>query len=263
MEGELWTTRGLHANEDDRARPGGLDVATPRGGQFRYVVDLVQGLHRLGPKASFVFLGGTPAPIAELTPLFAGGDRAWRYVPFVRPTGQGAMFWEQARLAATLLRERAHLYHGLHTVIPILAPCPIVSTVLDLMFELFPEYAAVIRSRSYRLYRWGMRNWIRRAICISQTTADDAVRLWQIERGRLDVVYLGTTFLDLPPATAAVPGVAATDRVILSAYNLEPRKNLAGLVRSFAQIATQPNRAGSFCTAERPFHRSGSGHSTP
>ena len=220
---------------------GGLDVVTSRAGQFRYVVDLVQALHRLAPPASFVFLGGSPTPIPELAAVFADGSRPWRYVPFLRPTGRAAMCREQVRLAATLLRQRADLYHGLHTVIPVLAPCPIISTICDLMYELFPEYAEAIRSRTYRLYRWGMRNRLCRAICISQTTADDAARLWQIQRERLDVVYLGSTFLACPAAPTVFSGIAEADRVILSHYNLEPRKNLAALVRSFAQIPRQSN----------------------
>ena len=128
--------------------PGGLDVATPRGGQFRYVVDLVHGLDRLAPDASFVFLGGRPVPVAELAAVFGAAGSRWRYVPFVRPTGRAAMYREQVQLAMTLLRTGAHLYHGLHTIVPVLAPCPVVTTVLDLMYDLFPEYAPAARSRS-------------------------------------------------------------------------------------------------------------------
>jgi glycosyltransferase involved in cell wall biosynthesis len=215
--------------------PGGLDLVTPRGGQFRYVVDLVHGLCDLRPPASFVVLGGTPRPIPELAAVFATDQPRWRYVPFVRPTGRGAMYREQVRLTAALLGARADLYHSLHTVIPVVAPCPVVTTVLDLMFELFPEYAGAVRSRPYRLYRWAVRHRARRAICISRATAADAARLWRLRPERLDVVHLGTTFLD-GGATAAVPGVAAADRVVLSTYNLEPRKNLAGLLRAFALL---------------------------
>jgi glycosyltransferase involved in cell wall biosynthesis len=221
--------------------PGGLDVATPRGGQFRYVIDLVHGLDCLAPDASFVFLGGSPVPVAELAAVFGAGGSRWRYVPFVRPTGRAAMYREQVQLAMTLLRTGAHLYHGLHTVVPVLAPCPVVTTVLDLMYDLFPEYAPAARSRPYRLYRWGVRNRVRRAICISRSTADDAVRLWRVRRERLDVIHLGTTFLG-QNGGSAVPGVPEAERVVLSAYNLEPRKNLAGLLRAFASLR---GRAGA------------------
>jgi glycosyltransferase involved in cell wall biosynthesis len=102
------------------------------------------------------------------------------------------------------------------------------------MFDLFPEYAAAARSRPYRLFRWAVCNQVQRVICISQRTADDVTRLWRINPGRLDVIHLGTSFLD-SPAVTAVPGVAAEDRIVLSCYNLEPRKNLASLLRAFAR----------------------------
>jgi glycosyltransferase involved in cell wall biosynthesis len=212
---------------------GGLDVVTPHGGQFRYVVDLLHGLRALDPAAAFAVLGGAGRPVPELAPVFA--DARWRYVPFVRPTGRGAMYREQVRLAAALLGLRADLYHGLHTVVPVLAPCPVVATVLDLMYELFPEYGPAARSRPYRFYRWAVRHRVRRAICISRTTADDTVRLWRLRPDRLDVVPLGTTFLG-SAVTEPVPSVAPAGRVILSTYNLEPRKNLAGLLRAFARV---------------------------
>lgn len=239
--------------------PGGLDVATPRGGQFRYVVDLIQGLHRLAPPARFVVLGGSPAPLPELAGVFADGPHRWRYVPFPRPAVRGAMYREQVRLALALLRERADLYHGLHTVVPVLAPCPIVTTVLDVMYELFAEYRTAARSRPYRFYRWGVRHRVRRAICISRTTADDVAGRWRVPPGRLDVVYLGTTSRRSDAPEVAPPEIAGGERFILSVYNLEPRKNLAALVRAFARIRRPGlglilfGRAGTTPERERDF----------
>ena len=103
-----------------------------------------------------------------------------------------------------------------------------------MMFELFPEYTAAIQSRPYRLFRWAVRHRVQRAICISQTTADDVARLWQIHRNRLDVIHLGSSFLE-STAVDSVTSVAAEGQFILSTYNLEPRKNLATLLRAFAQ----------------------------
>ncbi|QEG27297.1 N-acetylgalactosamine-N,N'-diacetylbacillosaminyl-diphospho-undecaprenol 4-alpha-N-acetylgalactosaminyltransferase [Gemmata obscuriglobus] len=144
------------------------------------------------------------------------------------------MVLDQLRLAIVLWRLKADLCHSLHTALPVLAPCPVVGTVLDLMFELFPEYAQAVRSRPYRLFRWAARHQARRLVCISATTADDVKRLWRVPSSRIDVIQLGTNFLGHSTAVA-VAEVLAHDRVVLSPYNLEPRKNLAGLLRAFAR----------------------------
>ncbi len=213
---------------------GGLDALSPGQGQFRYVVDLLVGLHALDPPARVVVFGSRPQPIPQLAALF---DRPnWRYHWFDRPTGRGAMYREQVALAAAVGRWRANLYHSLHTVLPVFAPCPLVCTVLDLMFELFPEYAEAAASRPYRLYRWAARRRTRRVLAISAATAADAVRLWKLDSDCVDVVPLGTWF-HAGSTGREMPGVPTDRRVILAPYNLEPRKGLAALVRAFARCS--------------------------
>src|SRR5690349_11861423 len=160
--------------------PGGLDALTLSQGQFRYASDLLRGLHALAPAARFTILGARPEPAPEIADLFAPGNNQWGYVYFPRPTGRGAMYLEQAKLAAALVRISPDLYHSLHTILPIFSPCPVVTTLHDLMYELFLDYAEAARSRPYRLYRWSVRNRARRVICISRTTASDAQRLWGV-----------------------------------------------------------------------------------
>ena len=150
---------------------------------------------------------------------------------------------------------------------PLLAPCPLVVTQHDMMFELFAEYAEAVRSRPYRLTRWAIRHRARRIVCISETTAADISRLWGMPCERLDVIPHGTEFtdpaiehdaaLELPPALAA-PG---SGPVLVSPYNLEPRKNLTSLIEAFGQLkgiepaarlvlfgraAVTPDREGAF-----------------
>lgn len=215
--------------------PGGLDVSTPQGGQFRYVIDLIRGLRQLNPPAEFIVLGGAPKPVTELAEVLAGGS-AWKYVPFLRPNKRGAMYVEQIRLTSALFRTAADLYHSLHTTLPVMAPCPVMTTVYDLMYELFPEYASARRSRPFQLFKWGVRHRARRAICISQTTADDVARLWRVSETRLPVVYLGRQLTDHTGGGKSVGGIDGGRPFILSPYNLEPRKNLIALLLAFARI---------------------------
>jgi glycosyltransferase involved in cell wall biosynthesis len=214
---------------------GGLDALSLGNGQYRYLVDLVRGLSRLRPPLRFVAFGACPAPPPELATLFEADPQTWRYRTVPRSRGRGSFYRDQVRLAGALLRERIDLCHSLHALVPLLAPCPLVVTQHDMMFELFPEYAEAVRSRPYRVTRWTIRHRARRVLCISAATAADLRRLWGVPRARVDVVHHGTEFAtepEPPPCLAALgPGP-----VLVSPYNLEPRKNLAGLLEAFGRL---------------------------
>jgi glycosyltransferase involved in cell wall biosynthesis len=112
----------------------------------------------------------------------------------------------------------------------------VVATLYDLMFELFPDYAEAVRSRPYRIQRWAMRRRARRVIAISETTARDARRLWGLGPDRMDVVALGSRLDAAAGGPAEPPGLPEGALVVLSPYNLEPRKNLARLLHAMAAI---------------------------
>jgi len=209
-----------------------FDAANPGSGQYRYAVDLIRGLRRLGSADAFLVVGSREEPPPELRAVFDGA--AWRYRQFVPTRGRGAMYRDQARWALLLLKERIDLLHALHTFVPVLAPTPVVVTVYDLMFELFPEYAQAVRSRPWRLFRWAVRRRVRRVIAISEATASDLRRLWGVEAARIEVVLLGS---DLSSGAARDRGrLSRRSALIVSPYNLEPRKNLGALLRAFALL---------------------------
>ena len=99
------------------------------------------------------------------------------------------------------------------------------------MLELFPEYASIVRSREYRLHKWAFQHFVARALAISKTTAADLHRLWNYPAEQIDVVYLGP---ELP--TAGVTERRADPPIILTPYNLEPRKNLFKLLDAAAKL---------------------------
>jgi glycosyltransferase involved in cell wall biosynthesis len=218
----------------------GLDHLSIRNGQYRYAVDLIRGLSKLPLGTDFMLLGSRPAPVAELRGVFETLD--WRYLQAVRFDGRAAHYRNQLGLGWTALRERVDLLHVLHSPVPLLAPCPMVVTVFDLMYELFPEYAQAARSRPYRADRWAVTHRARRVIAISSTTAGDLGLLWGIRRAKIDVVPLGSSFV----ASATLNCVSRDSRArfgelcsgetLLSPYNLEPRKNLGSLLKAVAML---------------------------
>src|SRR5262245_1863546 len=177
---------------------GGLDGLSCGHGLFRYVVDLIQALAELAPPARFVVLGAYPEPIADIAPVFA--DPQWEYRYFPRSVGVAAAYRDQARMPFALAQAGVDLYHCLHTVVPLAAVCPLVVTVHDMMFELFPEYAAALQTRPYLMFKWGLQRRARRVICPSRTSAADLARLWNVETARIDVVPHGLRIFGGEPA---------------------------------------------------------------
>ncbi len=223
-----------------------LDHLSIRNGQYRYAVDLVRGLAELKPEADFILLGSHSAPVAEVQGVFE--RPGWRYLQFKRFEGRGSLYRNQVALAWIALRERTDLLHVLHSPVPLLAPCPLVVTIFDLMYELFPEYADAVKSRPYRIDRWAVTRRARRVISISATTSDDLVRRWGIQRARIDVVPLGSSFVASAHSRSENRdnrdrfGELCSGETLLSPYNLEPRKNLAGLLKAVAILHGQRPR---------------------
>jgi glycosyltransferase involved in cell wall biosynthesis len=217
-----------------------LDHLSIRNGQYRYAVDLVRGLAELQPEAEFTLLGSHPAPVAELHAALE--TSGWRYLQFMRFAGRAAHYRNHLGLAWAVLRARIDLLHVLHSPVPWLTPRPVVVTIFDLMYELFPEYALAANSRPYRADRWAATHRTRRIISISAATADDLSRRWGIPRARIDVVPLGSSFvrsasLQSENRDSRVRfGELCSGETLLSPYNLEPRKNLGALLKAVAAL---------------------------
>src|SRR5947209_7741545 len=115
-----------------------LDDFNLGGGQYRYSVDLIRGLARLQPEAEFVLLGSKPEPVPELQDIFKTHLNGWRYSQIPRRLTRGSYYLDHLRYGWVLKRERVNLLHALHTFIPLFSPCPVVATLHDLMYEIFP-----------------------------------------------------------------------------------------------------------------------------
>jgi glycosyltransferase involved in cell wall biosynthesis len=222
------------ASNTDRRRTVAIDFRgfdeLSGGGQFRYCIDLINGLSAADSEFRFLVLGTKPEPIPQIANAFRENVH-FSYASIPRFAGRGRLYADQLRYFVWLRQKPVSLLHALHTFLPIASPVPLVATVYDLMFELFPEYEAITQSREYRLYRWSFQRSVSRAIAISATTADDVARLWKFPHDRISVVHLSSD--NFGPGTETEESDGLT---IFSPYNLEPRKNLATLLKAVSEI---------------------------
>ena len=212
----------------------GLDRLHIGNGQFRYCIDLLNGLASAPREFRFLVAGSGPEPHAEIRGVFR--TDAWRYAQFSAWRGRGGAYLDHMRFARWLRGQGAALLHAPHTFVPLTSTVPVAVTIYDMMSELFPEYRDRVRSRPYRLFRLAVRLRRARTIAISESTAADLHRLWRVPRASIEVVPLGIE----PARPTASPRAALADAArtpfILSPYNLEPRKNLSALLTSVAAL---------------------------
>jgi glycosyltransferase involved in cell wall biosynthesis len=148
------------------------------------------------------------------------------------------------RIPLTLSAElRKHPVDVLHVqfTAPPFCPCPFVVSIHDLSFEHLPQ---TFKRRSRTQLRLTVRHSARRAARIqslSQHTRSDIMETYGIEAARIEAIPLAA-----PDHFCRVSDIRELQRVrhnygiegdyILSVGSIQPRKNLARLVKAYAQL---------------------------
>jgi len=198
-----------------------------RTGTEGYSLHLIHELLRLGTEHRF-WLYFNQAPPSGL--LAAGGEK--RVMPFPR-------LWTHARLSWEMLLRPPDLLFVPSHVLPIVHPPRSVVTVHDLGFLYFPESHTAFQNA---YLRWSTRYNGRsaaRVVADSEATRQDLIRHYQIDVGKIAVIYPGrdesiaqVTDTCILADLRARLGLA--ERYLLYVGTLHPRKNLVRLVEAFA-----------------------------
>ena len=209
-------------------------------GVSRYISSLLGLL----PQVEGELRADAPAALVALV-----GDRrihlpGWEVRPSLWPTQRplARILWEQAVQPWRARRERLDLLHAPVYVGPVIAPCPLVVTVHDLSFYLYPELFQPMN----RLYlQVAARRSVRQAravIADSMSTARDIARILDIAEGDITVIPAGVgqemrPIADQARLAAFRAAHGLPERFILFLGTLEPRKNVPLLLEAYAQLA--------------------------
>jgi glycosyltransferase involved in cell wall biosynthesis len=203
-----------------------VDNQTLGWGQFRYAVDLVNGIATSDADVHLILLGSAAAPREEFAPALGRVARC-RYVSLPPYRGPGQFYVEMTRLAWCLARNRVDAVHEIHTNLPFPKVCPVVVTAYH-----YYDDPLLFASRPHRYYRWSLRQRADLVIAISNATREDVHRHYGVPLDRMRTVYPG-----LSPTLSCGTGGRRPRPYLLSPYVLSVPKNLRSLIASWPAIA--------------------------
>ncbi|MGD8968185.1 MAG: glycosyltransferase family 1 protein [Anaerolineae bacterium] len=203
-------------------------------GVHQYILHLLQYLSSVdGEEMRFTALLGAEGlePASDLRFL---RSRWHTSRPSVR------VLWEQLVQPRVLNQIEAHLVHAPVFVGPLVAPCPVVTTIHDLSFIRFPHLFRRINRLYLTLMTRLSARRARRLIAVSEHAARETVHLLGVPREKIDVVYHGVdpAFRPLPANQVATfrERQGLPHQFVLFVGTLEPRKNLRLLIEAFSRV---------------------------
>jgi len=150
------------------------------------------------------------------------------------------ILWQQVMLPRRIRADGIELFHGPGYVLPVRCPVPAVVTMYDLVPLVRPDLAS--RSNVAH-YRRALPGTVRVARCIivpSERTKHDLMAELGVDAARIRVAPLGVRELFRPVTDESALAALRRrydlpERFFLFVGNVEPKKNLGGIARAFAQ----------------------------
>ncbi len=204
-------------------------------GAGNYIVNLIQAL----PKADFgneyvIFTKPSHAS------LFEGHGRP-QIVQARLASRVLRVIWEQSALPLLARRHHLSVLHSPHYTLPLFASCKTIVTFHDMTFFLYPQLHRLYKKI---FFRTAIRLSARRANAIiadSESTRQDILKILQVDPRKVTAIPLGVS-PEFKPARSetAIEEIRRRfhlpDHILLYVGVLEPRKNLATLIRAYAQL---------------------------
>lgn len=225
----------------------GIDARTLSGrytGDRTYWRGLIGGLAAVDSENEYVLYTRQPV---DGEPPIVGPNFRWRQIP--KPTNDA--LWMLRGWPRALAEDRIDVAHTQYNIPLLGAPCPVVTTVHDVSFALFPDLFP-------RRDRWILNTLVPRSmqraarvIADSESTRRDILRAYKprVAAEKVVTILLAADSRFAPPPSGQESAWAAVNTqfglggkpYILSVGVLQPRKNLGILLDAFGLLKLGPN----------------------
>jgi glycosyltransferase involved in cell wall biosynthesis len=209
-------------------------------GIHTFLTGLLRGIAEIGSQHEIVLLvdpsQSLPATLDthqfQVVPVFPHTD-----------TILGKFWWDHVAVGRVCKSLEVDALYAPAHVRPAYAPCPVIVSVLDMMYHRFPYY-----------WKWSDHIYFRAAVstltsratkiaALSKSTKQDILSFLPVSKERVEVVYPGVPEGCQPLLPHESEGIRERYQLpnpfILFVGSFHPRKNLMGLLDAFGGIANQ------------------------
>jgi glycosyltransferase involved in cell wall biosynthesis len=210
-------------------------VGTQETGNETYVVNLLRALPGVDRDAQFCYQALALNPNIMQAHLGDGVN-----VETVRVRPASSLVRIPASVPLLALRERFDLLHMTYVVPPI-SPCPVVVTVHDISYRLYPQYFPPrVRWMLSLLVPFSMRR-AEKVITVSHSAKRDILDHYDVPESKIAVTHEAAAphfrRVECQETLAGVKAQYGIERdFVLSVGNLQPRKNIRRLVEAYASM---------------------------
>lgn len=139
--------------------------------------------------------------------------------------------------ASRLKKHQIDIFHGLSNELPHgihKTKVPAVVTIHDLIFIRFPEFYKTIDRKIYHSKVKYACDSAQKIIAISEQTKEDIIRFFNVDPGKIEVVYQSVSPVFFVPKTSENLRLKydLSEKFILSVGTLEPRKNQLTILKA-------------------------------
>lgn len=160
--------------------------------------------------------------------------------------GKSTFIWDQVRLPRVIKREKIELFYSPYYKVPLLASCPMVSAILDLMYIMYAPYGRVLSFWGKLYYATFGKQYTRKAkkiLTCSQHSKQDIVKFYGVSPEKIEVIPLNISArykveTDLTKIEQMREKFRIDGPYILYMGNFKPHKNVSRIVEAFARVSS-------------------------
>jgi glycosyltransferase involved in cell wall biosynthesis len=199
-----------------------------------YIRNVLLGLARIDQETEYIVL----CRPADADAIAGVGANFRAVAETARPYSVGEQVW----IPLTLVRERAHLLHEPHYVLPPATRCRTVVTIHDCIHLRFPQYLPGRLAHVYaRASMWTAVHKSDRILTVSEASKRDILRFFGVDASKVAVIYnaIDERFL-APPDEERMDQTRQRYQLdhpfLLYVGNIKPHKNLERLIDAFGRV---------------------------